>query len=133
MIEVPSGHESDDHAEWDWSATEIFRLVNPVILELDEYEEMTEGCLSLPGFSASIPRARRVVAEASSVNGQLLEIHARGLLAQALQHEIDHLDGTLVSDRAGSVRAMRQVTPDWIPSSEASTRRRSKTTPHSAD
>ena len=126
VIEVPSGHESDDHEDWDWSSTEIFRLTNPVLLELDEYEDLTEGCLSLPGFSTSIPRAGRVVAEASGIDGKRLEIHARGLLAQALQHEIDHLDGTLVSDRAGSVRAMKQVRPDWVPSSEARTKRRSK-------
>ena len=133
VIEVPSGHESDDNEEWDWDSTEIFRLVNPVILELDEYEELTEGCLSLPGFSTSIPRAKRVVAEAAGIDGKFFQIDARGLLAQALQHEIDHLDGTLVSDRAGSVGAMKQVMPDWVPSSEARTRRRSETTADSGN
>ena len=133
VIEVPSGHESDDNEEWDWDSTEVFRLVNPIILELDEYEELTEGCLSLPGFSTSIPRARRVVVEAAGIDGKHFEIHARGLLAQALQHEIDHLDGTLVSDRAGSVGAMEQVTPDWVPNSEARTSRRSETTVDSRD
>ncbi len=133
VIEVPAGHESDEHEDWDWDATEIFRLANPVVLELDEYEELTEGCLSLPGFTTSIPRAKRVVAEAAGIDGKHLEIHARGLLAQALQHEIDHLDGTLVSDRAGSVRAMKQVMPDWVPSSEARTRRRPEAIADSAN
>ena len=133
VIEVPAGHESDDHDDWDWSSTEILRLTNPVLLELEEYEEFTEGCLSLPGFTTSISRARRVVAEAVGIDGKRLEIHARGLLAQALQHEIDHLDGTLVSDRAGSVRAMNQVMPDWIPSSATRARRRSETTADSTN
>ncbi len=131
VLEVPAGHESDDHHDWDWDSTAIFNLVNPTILELDEYEDFTEGCLSLPGFTATVSRARHVIAEATGVDGKHLSIDARGLLAQALQHEIDHLDGTLVSDRAGSVRAMKQVKPAWIAGSTTKARRPSETTTES--
>ena len=127
VIEVPDGHESDDHDDWDWDSTEVFYLVNPVILELDEYEDTTEGCLSLPGFTTTVARARHAIVEATGIDGKHLNIDSRGLLAQALQHEIDHLDGTLVTDRVGSVRAMNQVTPYWIPGSKPKARRRAET------
>jgi peptide deformylase len=128
VIEVPSGHESDDHDDWDWDSTEVFYLLNPAILELDEYEDFTEGCLSLPGFTTTVSRARHAIVEATSIDGKHLNIDARGLFAQALQHEIDHLDGTLVSDRVGSVRAMNQVKPAWISGSTTNVRRRPETT-----
>ena len=57
-----------------------------------------EGCLSIPGQSGYVTRAARVVVEGLDPEGQKKKIEAEGLLARALQHEIDHLDGILYTD-----------------------------------
>ncbi len=124
VIEVPAGHESDDTEEWDWDQTQLLCLANPVIWELNDFRSVEEGCLSLPGFITTISRAGHVVAEAWGLDGKRFTVDARGLLAQAIQHELDHLDGGLVSDRAGSIMNMRQVKPAWIAGSDRKRRRR---------
>ena len=129
VIEVPAGHESDDHEDWDWNSTEILPSGESGHTRARRIRGAHRG---LP-FPARVQHVNPASPDAlsprpSGIDGKRLEIHARGLLAQALQHEIDHLDGTLVSDRAGSVRAMNQVMPDWVPSSAVKTERRSETT-----
>ncbi|HTR34410.1 MAG TPA: peptide deformylase [Bryobacteraceae bacterium] len=75
-------------------------LINPRIVERSEEEvEFFEGCLSLTGFSALVKRSREVVVEALDEHGQERRIEARGWYARILQHEIDHLHGTLYIDR----------------------------------
>lgn len=114
VMEVPAGCESEDAEDWDWENTRIYSLVNPIITSLEDFIAMEEGCLSLPGYVASVMRARHVTAEAKDLRGRRVRLDATGLLAHVLQHETDHLDGTLVSDRVGSVLAMRQVKPPWV-------------------
>ena len=76
-------------------------LCNPSIIEYgDEREVDDEGCLSLPGISVPVERAVTVVCEAKSLAGKRVRIEAEGLHARVLQHEIDHLDGVLIIDRA---------------------------------
>lgn len=76
-------------------------LCNPVIVESSEECEVDdEGCLSLPGISVPVERPCRVVCEAVSLKGNPVRIEAEGLRARLLQHEIDHLDGLLIIDRA---------------------------------
>lgn len=75
-------------------------LINPVIVHLSgETDMMEEGCLSLPGVNADVERSIEAVVRGTTKNGRLVEISAKGLLARALQHEIDHLDGILFIDR----------------------------------
>jgi peptide deformylase len=75
-------------------------IVNPVIkLVPGDDVTFTEGCLSVRGFVARVPRARRVHVECLDENGVPRIIEARGWYARILQHEIDHLDGTLYVDR----------------------------------
>lgn len=76
---------------------EVF--VNPTFVETEGEELMEEGCLSLPGVHASVKRATSVVMEYTSVEGTQEVISGKGLLAQALQHEVDHLNGTVVVRR----------------------------------
>jgi peptide deformylase len=78
-------------------------LINPEI-ELVSPPDLSffEGCLSLPGFMAMVPRARRVRVRALNEAGELKEIEAEGWYARILQHEIDHLGGTLYIDRMWS-------------------------------
>ncbi len=79
----------------------LVALCNPVIVESSEACELDEeGCLSLPGITVDVERPCRVVCEAQSLNGVAVRIEAEGLHARLLQHEIDHLDGKLIIDRA---------------------------------
>ena len=78
-------------------------VVNPSIEYIgDEKAEFFEGCLSLAGFSALVPRARAVRVTCLDERGQEKVINASGWYARILQHEIDHLNGTLYIDRMGS-------------------------------
>lgn len=76
-----------------------YAFINPVISVFPKpHESMIEGCLSLPGWQGSVTRSRRIRIKAQNVKGQAFALRARGLLAKVLQHEYDHLQGTLISD-----------------------------------
>ena len=77
-------------------------LLNPELTLDDETEPGVEGCLSFPELSADIDRAVSVIAKAETLDGEAIEIEASGLLARALQHEVDHLNGILFIDRMSS-------------------------------
>ncbi|HET9252759.1 MAG TPA: peptide deformylase [Candidatus Eisenbacteria bacterium] len=79
-------------------------FVNPVIVEKAGSATAEEGCLSIPGYRADVKRAARVVVEALDERGAPFRIEAEGLLARALQHETDHLDGVLFVDRLGALQ-----------------------------
>jgi len=78
----------------------IGHMVNPVITERsEETQDGDEGCLSVPGIWAPTVRALWCVAEGFDVNGKPLRLEGDGLMARCLQHEVDHLDGTVFLDR----------------------------------
>jgi len=77
-------------------------ILNPRIEAGPEKEIASEGCLSFPEISAEIERAGWAKVEAQTLEGESVEIEATGLLARALQHEIDHLNGILFIDRMSS-------------------------------
>ncbi len=74
------------------------KLVNPIILKTKGEQEVEEGCLSFPNQYAKMVRPAEVVAEALDENGKKIKIKAKGLLAQAICHELDHLEGILFVD-----------------------------------
>ncbi|MGE5506924.1 MAG: peptide deformylase [Chitinophagales bacterium] len=80
-----------------------FALVNPVIVAARGEETELEGCLSLPGRVGYVTRAAEVVVRGLNRQGKQTEVAGGGLLARALQHEIDHLDGVLFTDRATGI------------------------------
>jgi peptide deformylase len=82
-------------------------MANPEILEVDDLLEVDEGCLSVPGVSDTLKRHHRVRARAQDRKGRTFEVEAEGLLAQCIQHEIDHLDGKLYIDRLSSLKRER--------------------------
>lgn len=82
-------------------------LVNPEILERDGIEEMSEGCLSVPGIYEKVKRADHIRFRALNRNGEPFEREAQGLLAVCIQHEIDHLDGKLFVDYLSSLKRQR--------------------------
>jgi peptide deformylase len=77
-------------------------LINPEIELAGETEDGTEGCLSFPEITGQIERAESTVARAQNLEGDNIEIVASGLLARAIQHEVDHLNGILFIDRMNS-------------------------------
>jgi len=78
-------------------------FVNPTIVERSGEVVGEEGCLSIPGIRADVKRYARVVVEALDADGKPFRQEAEGLLARALQHENDHLDGILFLDRLGPI------------------------------
>ncbi|MEW6067262.1 MAG: peptide deformylase [Nitrospirota bacterium] len=88
----------------DGDSKSLIVLINPVILEKEGFVESEEGCLSIPGYMASVRRAEKVFVKGISRDGKPLETEGTGLLARVFQHEIDHLDGVLFIDRIGHIK-----------------------------
>ncbi len=74
-------------------------FINPVLTSRKGMAEAEEGCLSLPGLHASVKRPERVTLNAYNLAGEELTLELDGLFARAVQHEIDHLDGVMFTDR----------------------------------
>ena len=74
-------------------------FINPEIVRREGERDVEEGCLSIPGYKGLVRRSVEVRAKAQDRNGKQVRIRAEELLAQALEHEVDHLDGTLYIDR----------------------------------
>lgn len=82
-------------------------LANPRIVSTEGHDVDVEGCLSIPGITEKVARAGRIRVEAQDLAGNPQQIEAEGLLARAIQHEIDHLDGVLFTDRLTGLRRER--------------------------
>jgi peptide deformylase len=82
----------------------LITLINPEWVERDGMQLEEEGCLSLPGFTATVPRPSRAVVRGLDRNGEPQTIEGSALLARALQHEMDHLDGCLFVDRLRGIK-----------------------------
>jgi len=91
----------------DKTAPQPIVMINPEIVERAEREVMEEGCLSVPGVGEKVERFNRLRVRAVDRDGKPFEIDAQGLLAQAVQHEIDHLDGKLYIDHLSSLKRER--------------------------
>ena len=87
-------------------------LVNPEIVKTsEEEEELDEGCLSVPGYWGQIKRFKSVVVKARDQFGKQVRVRGEGLFGQALQHEIDHLNGTLYIDHPGVIDTLHRARP----------------------
>ena len=80
--------------------------VNPVLSDFEGDEEQEEGCLSLPGVHVNVTRGKQVRMQAQDLEGRPIEEVATGFPARVWQHEFDHLNGTLLTDRMGPVAKM---------------------------
>jgi len=94
VVDLSSGMEKD----------QLVVLANPEIVSSEGEVVSEEGCLSLPELSVKICRAGKVVVRGLDGEGRTVEVRGEGLLARALQHEIDHLDGVLLIDRVNPLR-----------------------------
>lgn len=83
-------------------------MVNPEFVERDGMQLEEEGCLSVPGFTSTVARPKRVVVKGLNRQGESQTLEGTGLMARALQHEIDHLNGCLFVDR------LRGISKDLI-------------------
>ena len=99
VIVVEFGDEEDEEAP-----AKLYTLVNPEIVRASqETVSGPEGCLSVPGFVGEVDRSESVTIKGQNRRGQSMRIKAKGWLARIFQHEIDHLDGILFTDRAERV------------------------------
>jgi len=89
-------------------------LINPKIVRRSGERLVNEGCLSLPGYVGEVKRAVSVTVKGRDQNGKEIRIKADELLAQALEHEIDHLNGVLYIDQLESMDKLRKIEPEEI-------------------
>ena len=81
---------------------EPMAIINPEIVKRDGEQEVTEGCLSIPGYFGELKRSASVTVKGRDRQGKAIRIKATDLMAEVLEHEIDHLDGTLYIDHLES-------------------------------
>ena len=80
-------------------------MINPKILKKSLFKEWDEeGCLSVPGFFGQVKRHKKITLEYLDANGKLQRLDAEGFFARIIQHEIDHLNGILFTDKAKDLR-----------------------------
>ena len=92
----------------DWE--EPLVLINPEIVKREGEREIEEGCLSIPGYRGMVKRSEKVRARALGLDGKVIRITAEGLLAQALEHETGHLNGSLYVDHLVSADQLWKIT-----------------------
>jgi peptide deformylase len=86
------------------SRPDLIVMINPVLVECEGMQLEEEGCLSVPGFNATVVRPARTVVRGLDRDGTERTIDGRELLARAFQHEMDHLDGTVFIDRLRGIK-----------------------------
>ena len=87
----------------------LIALADPEILHQEGEVVATEACLSIPGLLGDVPRAQRVTVRGRNRRNRFVTIEAAGLLARVLQHEIDHLNGILFTERVRDPKTLRRV------------------------
>lgn len=88
---------------------QVHVIINPEIVKLDGEHLLDEGCLSVPGYWAQVRRAERVTVKARDLKGKEIRLTGEGLFGQALQHEVDHLNGLVYVDRLESLDDLKRA------------------------
>lgn len=112
VIELPAEYDEEGKLV---SPSESYVLVNPEIIRRDDEEVMEEGCLSVPGYRGKVKRSTSVTIKGLDGRGRPVRYRAEGLLAQAFQHESDHLDGVLYLDLLQSPDDLWPLKPEETP------------------
>ena len=106
VVDVPDDYEEEG------SKGASLTLINPEIVKATGSQlDPPEGCLSIPNWIGNVPRAQRVVVKARDLDFREVRVRAEGMVARALQHEIDHLDGILFTDRVVDKSTLKYLTP----------------------
>lgn len=96
---------------------DVVVLINPEVVKRGGDRLLTEACLSVPGYYGEITRSEWIKVKALDKNGKAFHLKGEGLLAQALEHELDHLNGTLYIDHVTSPEKLQKVSPRIEPNS----------------
>lgn len=100
VFDVPGNNSSGTPGEEYLLLRMPLTVINPeIIARSSEVDEREEGCLSVPGMYAPVVRPSRVIFRAQTLEGEFFELECGGLLGRCIQHELDHLDGMLFTDR----------------------------------
>ncbi len=110
VIDIPEGCEDEADALFNAPIAMPLKLFNPVIVAQEGTQCDKEGCLSFPNIGGSLTRAKEVVCQYLDEDNRPQMITARGYLARAIQHEVDHLDGILYIDRMSAVERLTYAT-----------------------
>lgn len=106
VIDIPEGCEEPEDELFNAPIRMPLKMWNPVVIAVEGSQRDKEGCLSFPGIGGSLTRAAQATVDYLDENNVRQVITARGFLARALQHEIDHLDGILYIDRMSAVERL---------------------------
>lgn len=106
IVEIPPEVDEDGN---ETAPSESYILVNPEIIRATGEEEMEEGCLSVPGYRGLVKRATSITIKGQDVHGRAVRYRGEDLLAQAFQHENDHLNGALYLDRIEGVDKLWRI------------------------
>lgn len=99
VIVVEFGHEEDETIP-----KQLYTVVNPEIVSMSKDSVPgIEGCLSVPGYVGNVNRANIIIVKGKNAQGKAIKIRAQGWLARIFQHEIDHVNGILYTDRAEDI------------------------------
>jgi peptide deformylase len=110
VIVVEYGSEEDEDA-----LPKLYIVVNPEIVRPSQVTiTSTEACLSIPGFAGDVERYESVTVKGQSRRGQPIKIKAKGWLARIFQHEVDHVNGILFTDRAESVWKLEEADAEEV-------------------
>ena len=85
----------------------LYKLINVKIVKKQGSRAMEEGCLSVPGISVKVKRAKKILVKAQNESGEDVDLEAEGLLACVFQHEVDHLNGKLIIDYASLLEKLK--------------------------
>jgi peptide deformylase len=91
---------------------DVITLINPEVVKRWGERDVTEGCLSLPGYRGEIKRSESVTVKGRDRRGKEIRLKADGLLAQALEHEIDHINGVVYIDHLESRNKLHKIEPE---------------------
>ena len=106
VIDVPLEVEKEACREANASVAMPLVLINPEIIAHEGKQRNDEGCLSFPDIGASITRANQVTVTFIALTGERQAVTAHGLLARAIQHEVDHLNGVLLVDKMSAMQKL---------------------------
>lgn len=124
-----SRYDNDDQTELEKKIQQPLVLINPKIVKGDGKTTFDEGCLSVPSFFETVERFKVIEVEAQDVNGNKFSFTVDGLLAICIQHEMDHLQGTLFIDHISFMKSNKiknQIKKSGYPTKEEMKQKRSK-------
>jgi peptide deformylase len=114
VVEYYEHEEDEENDENEEAPKKVWAMVNPEIVKASEEMLMgAEGCLSIPGLVGEVERHAEVLVKGMNRHGKPMKVKAKGWLARIFQHEIDHLNGVMFTDRATRVwRPQQEVEPE---------------------